>query len=464
MRNGLACLLVLLLVGCAAPAPPAASGTSPAGQPARLLLAAAASGERLELRPVDPVTLAELPDYPALPFGHHYAHVFSPDGRTLAAILWPGGADDRNGELHLIDVVAWRDQPTGVTLDDWAASLTFAPDGKTLYWLKPGTVHSAHGMPRDFALYRYVPEGGAPAPVVQLDHNFIPWRMWLNGTGELAVIAGQPTSTDNLAEGPPRVVAVDLKSGRMIGDVSLDSLQVGQRRNEETGEISYSLDHPGLAWDPDRGRLYIVHPGADRITVVDPEAGKIVADQDVQPRVGWLERLGLEARAAAKMVPGTIRQAVLSPDGTRLFITGMRAEVTLLEGDQRRYYSTGTGLQIIATDSLREAGRLDAPVSDLALSPDGRHLLLWGSEVDSATNKQRGSGIYLVDTQHPDQPSQLLPGTMCLLLGFAPDGRYAYVAESRNERMHRALDLETGRFVAEREVGPGYGAYLGVSR
>src|SRR6185437_9793721 len=95
-------LMLLLLVALGRPmlSGRAAATSSPAA-PARLFLVnpTVSRTSPLKMRPVDPTTLADLPGYPSLNFGHNFVSTLSPDGRTLAAFVW--GSDDSQGAVAL---------------------------------------------------------------------------------------------------------------------------------------------------------------------------------------------------------------------------------------------------------------------------------------------------------------------------------------------------------------------------
>jgi hypothetical protein len=452
-------------------------------------------GYGLQGLPFDPGSLADLPGYEPIGFGHHYQYAISPDGRTLATMTWPSGMHNRDGVLHLIDLPSWTEHSTGVTLDDYVNDLVFSPDGKALYWTQPTQRDPAHGLPRDYQLYRYAVGRRKLTVVTGFPSSFSPGEMHLLRSGSRLAIYGVPTDANYLADDVPRVLLVDLVAGHLVADVRLDGVTAGQIQLETAGpdEPPYRFYLPGLAWDLEHDLLYVVHADTDEITVVDLAQGEISRQATVHPRYTLLERLGnwLVPVAAAKgSVPGTEKRAVLSPDGTRLYVAGLRSEMTRREDDQEwiwhevpsglqigsgqrhRVKRTGEwiwhevplGLQVIATGDLAELGRVDLAVSDLALSPDGRWLLLASTqEVTQADGgiEHVGRGLYLFDAQQLQEVAHLAPEVEFRLNGFSPDGRYAYVSTSASDwqgdrygnwrvTLH-VLDLETGRFVAERE-------------
>jgi hypothetical protein len=73
-------------------------------------------GHSLQARPVDPRTLANLPSYAAMDFGHHYTYTTSPDRKILAVITWPSDWSTA-GKLHLIDLDTWTHTPIDSQID-----------------------------------------------------------------------------------------------------------------------------------------------------------------------------------------------------------------------------------------------------------------------------------------------------------------------------------------------------------
>jgi hypothetical protein len=131
---------------------------------------------------------------------------------------------------------------------------------------------------------------------------------------------------------------------------------------------------PGLAWDLERGLLYIAHADEDRITVVDLAEGVVKIQSDIlRPRshfdrfIDWLM-----PTAAAKGGPVTIRRALLSEDGRMLSIAPLFGEYETIEEPD-----ISTDLLIVETERLEEVGRLElGTIVDMQLAPNGRDLLV----------------------------------------------------------------------------------------
>ena len=466
-----------------APRPTSSKATEPTGvvqtkvaipaPPTTKLVTLGEKGDRSWGRPVDPLSLLDLPGYQAIDFGHHYTRALSHDGRTLAMITWPNGMDNLGGVLHLVEMPAWTDHVTDVTFNYFVGTLLFSPDGKKLYWYAPTRTDPTHGLPRDYKLYRYDLGSEVLTEVMQFPTSFEPWEMHLLDAGSRMAIYGLPTNPENLVGDVPHVLLVDLDTGRLTADVRLEGVAAGQMRVDTTGtnEIPYRSFRPGLAWDVGRSLLYVVHADSDRITVVDLAKGKVRQQADIRPAQSSLELLlgWLATPAQAKVVAGTEKWATLDPEGKRLYVVGLRSEFERKQDSQEwTSRQIPLGLQVIATDDLTVQQRLDLAVNDLAFSPDGKWLLLTSAYdvtgADGQLERVTG-GVYLVDANTLQVADHLLPDSEVWLHGFSADGRYGYVSTATSEwlgdhwgnwreNLH-LLDLESGRFVAEREF-PGY--------
>jgi hypothetical protein len=382
-------------------------GTAP------LLADLAAPQGPIRLRPVDPATLADIPDLAPIEVGHHYNQAVSPDGRTLAVISWPSGSHNAGGSLVLIDLATWTSHPTGVTINDQVLGPVYSADGSALWWAAPGWRDREHGIARGYSLVRYDMALSHLEKVVTFAESFEPWQIRPLRDAQHVAVFGVPIDTGNLAEGSPRLEVVDSMSGSLAAVVPLDGVKAGQFRVTDGVSYPYHEYRPGLAWDIARDRLYVVYPDEDRLSVVDLVAGRVTASEPIRPRTSALDSLlaALAPSAEAKSVPTTQRWTVLSPDGSRLYVSG-----------------APEGLFIIDTQDLADIGRVELPGTAFALAPGGRPLLV----------------------DEPFYPR-----------GFSPDGRYAYVARMDPGPMTvlRVVDVRDGHVVAERVVD-GYVAAL----
>jgi hypothetical protein len=455
--------------------PTAASPTNsaarlPLARPPTLLLAdLKQQSEQQRVRPIDPLSLADLPGYAPLDFGRHVATI-SPDGRVMAVILWPSSWSS-GATLHLIDLASWTDTTANVIAIDEVNTLIFGPDGKVLYWVNPTQHDSAHNMPRTFELYRYDLASQTLTTVTTLPPSFIPSELRLLRSGSSLAIYGLPTDGENRAEEPPHVLVVDLVAAHILTDIRLDGIKAGQMLTPAASgeEPHYQLYAPGTAWDLALNLLYIVHADTDTITVVDLATGRIVKQLDIHPQLSLTDRVWqtLIPTAEAKGLPETGRRALLSRDGTRLYIVGYRSEVTNLPTGEIDWQNRPLGLQVVTTGDGSELRHFGLPIGDIALSPDGQWLLLIGE----GNVQNQSNGLYLLDTQRLEEPTHLKQAGSYSLYGFSPDGQYAYISSSFGDAGSywtnwtvtlQVLDLKAHDVVIKRE-SKGYGEVIPLS-
>ncbi|MCI0555121.1 MAG: lactonase family protein [Anaerolineae bacterium] len=433
-------------------------------------------GFGLQARPVNPATLADLPGYVPIDFGHHYTYAVTPDRKTLAVITWLSD-NNAGGELHLIDLNTWTDMPANLNIDDYVGELTFGVDGRTLYWTIPTAYDPAHGMPRDYQLYRYDLDSRQLSVITQLPSSFIPGSQRLS-SGNVAIV-GIPTDPNNLAEDVPHLLIIDPARNRIVADLRLDGVKAGQFREQETNATpsaqeeswQYVMYNPGLAWDLDRKVLYIVHADDDKVTVVDLVNGTLIKQTQIRPPRSLLDWMSdsLASAAVAKGGPRLGAHVILSRDGERLYVFSEKTEMGIPKT---------TDLRVIATDGMREINHLDELLTDFALTPDGKSLLVVKGEIDRSYGFDMlvNRDVYILDAEtlrerihiRIDQVDQIV------LNGFSSDGRYAYLRGSsaqwvegsgwRNWRtMWQSLDLTSYRLISAGESGSLYSALLHIA-
>ena len=435
-------------------------------------------GVGLQARPVDPATLADLPGYAAIDFGHHYTYAVSPNRKILAVITWwSSGPSNAGGVLHLIDLNTWTDMPTSLRIDDYASDITFGANGKTLYWTIPSVRVSAHGMPRDYQLYQYDLDSRQLSVITQLPSSFIPWSQRLS-SGNVALF-GISTDPNNLAENAPRLLVIDPTGNRIVADTRLDGVKAGQFREQvmnatpsaQEESWQYVMYNPGLAWDLDRKILYIVHADDEKVTVVDLVNGTLIKQTQIRPPqtlLDWVSDSMVPA-AEAKGGPWLGARAILSRDGERLYVFSEKTEMGLPQAVE---------LRVVATDGMREINYLDELLTDFALTPDGKSLLVVKGEIvrsygfDMLVNRD----VYVLDAETLQERIHVRVAQVdqLVLNGFSPDGRYAYLRGSsaqwvegsgwRNwHTMWQSLDLNSYRLISAGESESLYGALLHIA-
>lgn len=154
---------------------------------------------------------------------------------------------------------------------------------------------------------------------------------------------------------------------------------------------SYRIYQPGLAWNIDHELLYIAHADEDRVTVVDLREGVVKVQRDItQPR-SLLDRFfdWIAPSTLAKGNPWTSKQAVLSPDGSRLYIAGRHESFTQSQ-DGEIVRADATDLVIVDTENIEEIDRIDlGTIVGMKLMPDERHLLVRSYESLAHTTGHR---------------------------------------------------------------------------
>ena len=415
------------------------------------------SGQELVMRPLDPETMEPLTGYDPISLGHHYTHAFSPDGRTMAVIIWPvetGGAG-WGGKLYLIDLTDWTMTDTGVEIEQNTGTLLYSQDGRALYWTLPTTTHPAHGMTRDYDLYRLDLDTGLQETVASFTSSFSPSELRIFRAGTRLAIWGQSVDPNNIVDGPPHVIIVDLKADEIVADIEIPNVKAWQHQEIDGGTVSYRIYQPGLAWDLERELLYIAHADEDRITAVDLREGVVKIQSDISRPRSLLDRFvdWVAPSAAAKSTPWTSKQAVLSPDGSRLYVAGRYEEFTENE-DGEIVRTDATDLVIVDTERIEEIDRVDlGTIVGMQTAPDGQHLLVRSYDSVARTTGHRltkldmATGEVIDQLELPDLRSDGFTVTDSQAVLRVTDGTGEYF---HADEVH--IDLETFSVLDQREL------------
>jgi len=393
--------------------------------PVRTLLVEETRRFELAVSPIDPELLEPIPGLKPVAIGQHYVAGTSPDGRAFAVIGWPSDAS-AGGRLQLIDLQPWTVRSTHVTVDANVAALVFGADGNDLYWPQSPTT-----PPFASELVFATGASGAEVGRVSLPPSLVPWDFRPTQHGRLAVFA-VGTDASWLSNEPPRVLLIDPGTRDLVAKVQLEGIIAGQRGSQASGYDSF---RPGLAWDIARDRLYVVDASEDRLTVVDLDRGRVVAATELVSAQSPLDALAawLVPIARAKLVPGTDRTAVLDTEGRRLYVATMHRTQS---DDLRDFREVALGGFVVDTDTLRIVGRIDQPVSELALSPDGARLLATGTDVESRhdeTGVVTPHGLFVLDPVSLEELAHIPSAGPMRVAGFSADGRIAYLQSWEDE-------------------------------
>ena len=237
-------------------------------------------------------------------------------------------------------------------------------------------------------------------PLAQRELTVRPELLSFSAGGDELLVYGQPRGeTPGLTQpGVPRVLALDAATLDTGWEHALDQVLSGTwcsaSCEAEHNEQQYTAWTPAVAPAPDRGALYVVHADAERLTTVDWNE-RTVRTAELGQSASWFERL-LRATAGVASAKGTqtgaYKQAVLSPDGARLYVTGEAYQ----PGDDGVMDATSLGLQVFDIASKQRLAQHQGDAARLRLAPDGAHVLLlehWSAtpaiEVLDNTNLER---------------------------------------------------------------------------
>jgi hypothetical protein len=327
---------------------------------------------------VDPGSGQPLSAYPPISLGSNYAHAFSPDRSTLAI------ATSRS--LFLINLLNWEVRTFDLQTGGNVSNLAFDPQARRLAIAYSNRENSVVIFSLD-----------QETITAQIALDFLPVRLNFTADGRGAMVYGKVIenrfTANEMSAGPAWVALLDAIDLSLSWSAELDGVRDGIYPQEEASGEHADLHQPGaaiylvpgLAFAPHGDLLYVVHPDQDKLTTVDFIARQVVT-REIHTPLTWFERLlALTAGTAhAKVVEGTVKKAVISPDGQYLYVVGLENTLEILqtEGGEWDIARNPLGLQVIRLADGSRLSRIDTLASELSISPDGRVLYLsgWGEE------------------------------------------------------------------------------------
>lgn len=184
----------------------------------------------------------------------------------------------------------------------------------------------------------------------------------------------------DMTQADAQVLLMDPATLTTQWETRLKGLSDGQVWTDESNNPdSFTLWSPAVVFSPEKQAVYIVHANANQLTTVDI-AKRTASTIEIQPATSWIERLlALTAGVAqAKGLNGAVKSAVLSGDGSRLYVVGESGVVSKDANGEWQFSREVLGLKVIDTASGREIARRETEATDPALSRDGRFLFLRG--------------------------------------------------------------------------------------
>ena len=395
--------LLLLLAGCAAPAgetqirqptavpqPTAIPPAPPPDSGAPLLLVGWDETLGRVVRAVDLLTGADDAGHAPLPFAGERDDSFitstalAPNGRWLALpdvdgeVCYPfaGGTTCGAGSstLYLVDVAAWSMRPIALEPRGWVGQMVFSADGRRL------AVAVQSGL-TEKSLLLIDPVVGTTLAKTSLP--FAPSRLGF-GPGDTLIVYGQEEGEVAGISPPPapRLLLLDGATLSPVWETTLDEVVSGHWcvENCDAEHVIRKMTSrvPGVAMSPDGAKLFVAHADADRLTTVDL-ARRSVHTVDVGPRVTWLDRLlALTAGIAHAKGPmdSFARYAVVSPDGTRLYVGGYDFTMTVNDAGGWDVAEEMSPVRVVDLMSGRVLAEAEVSSYSLRLMPDGRLVVL----------------------------------------------------------------------------------------
>ena len=174
------------------------------------------------------------------------------------------------------------------------------------------------------------------------------------------------------------VALLDAASLEIIWQQSIDGLLNGQYNEDSTNTDPHEAIwwQPAAVFAPDKATLYIVHADQEQLTTVDFGA-ELMTTSAITPKLTWVEQLlMLTANTAhAKMLNGITKEAALSADGRRLYVTGVHYSF-----ENEQFSETPLGIQVIDLETGKEITRIDRNVRSVSVEANGNRLFLHGWE------------------------------------------------------------------------------------
>ncbi len=341
----------------------------------------------VELHAVDPATGQATPGREPLQFERLDARAFAPARDTLALVESAGYWDT----LHLLNLDTWELVTSELSTHQARAVLAWRADGAQL----AAAMREGQSTLVAEPFYRLALVDAADGSVLnEIGLDFAPHAMRYTADGSALAVYGTPVDAYALdEETPPAAPTVALFDAQTLArqwSAPLDGVLHGawcEARCDNLHDISSPEDAPrGLYWTPavvfapDASALHVAHADAGKLTTVDL-VNRRVQTLDIRPPQTWLERwiervLSLFAQSAQAKVPfaGANRQALPSPDGSRLYLSGTRYVIGEADG-QVRVQAEPLGVQLVDAATGHLLAQTEQPISVLALAQDGRRLL-----------------------------------------------------------------------------------------
>lgn len=352
-------------------------GCSPASLPKSVLMFTWSDRQSGHLLfPVDASTGQPLCAYEPISLGYQFFHSFSPDG-SLLALTVSNREDGRNSVLEWIDLKNWQLIKSSIEFEDWITAIAYSPDGQKLAITVTGAI-SEQGSPSNSSQVAII-DNVSQTLQAERAVGLSPTMLEFTRDGSALVVYGSVENPDDQTSQVAQVALLDSTTLEPLWSAPLAGVFYGNKPVDDIEDDPEGFEswEPAIVYAPDQEALYIVHADADRLTTVDIKA-RTIQSADILPATSWLERLlALTAgRAHAKTLDGHFKTAVLSPDGSRLYILSRTADSFQNEDGNWQFSETPHGLEVIEVATAGQLVHLDTDATDLEFSADGQSLYL----------------------------------------------------------------------------------------
>jgi hypothetical protein len=362
-------------------------------------------------------------------------------------------------------------RPTTVTVPDHVGQLFFDQGGKLIYWIHPERTTPDPTFLPNYVVYRYDIGSDRLHKVVQLPKRFLPAGFPSESAlvGSRLGIVGWTIPEAPSASSPAQVLVVDLAADRIAASFRLSRMRAGQVKEEASAaEDPYRNIRPGIAWDVPRSRLFLVDAVRDEIAVIDLASASLRGPFEIRVRRTFVDRLLdlISVPAAAKMQASTQRRAVVSPDGRRLFLTGLRSDVV---GTPAREQVTPLGLQVVDTTDWTEVARADITANVLVFPPDGRPLMAVTNRFEPRSDgwaERTDYALRIIDAERLVDIASVRIEPYGRIPGFALEGDAYLIAGgiSSGSTTARRISVRDGRVVATRTIDQHFADLIVIAR
>ncbi len=343
-----------------------------------LLMKRKSSPERYQIYPVDPLDGTQVCNFPLIEFNGYMSHALSAAGNTLA-YFDAQSVKDPEGHLYFIDLESWKMKSTPVKISGWVHLMTFSPDGQDLAVVYADLSEGISNPASHFTVL--LVNVTAQEVFARTTIDFTPRLMSYAQDARSLVLYGASMDPDADPENtPPQVAVLDGQNLKQVWSRSLPEIKDGVFRiGDGNDPEDFTQWQPGIDFDPRRNILYLIQADKANLVRVQIDNQKIQT-QSIKPVLTWWEKFlnKTAGTAKAKVLFGTIKQAVLSPDGTTLYVNGFSGHPIKDERGNWQFNSEPTGLHVINASTSEEIVHLETQASDLSLSGEGQKLFLYG--------------------------------------------------------------------------------------